>query len=111
MATIRSMAPPNGPGWTLEQGRFSYWVWAPRAAIDFGVTVGGAAVTATARDYWAACWQRSDDEDAGDYLRAVTLADAVAVFPSDPIRRRFIQHIQSEWATTHAPTTESGDEL
>jgi hypothetical protein len=62
----------HGPGWTLERGDTTFWVWAPKDG----------------RPQWAACWQEGDGASGGDFTRGDTLAAVLVIFPA-PIARAF----------------------
>jgi hypothetical protein len=62
----------HGPGWTLERGGTTYWLWAPKDG----------------RPQWAACWQEGDGGGGGDFTRGDTLAAVLVIFP-ERIARAF----------------------
>jgi hypothetical protein len=68
---LRELAPPTGPGWTVERRDGSdWWVWAPRAG----------------RPHWAACWQNGPGTD-GDFRRGETLEAVLVIFPAAMAQR------------------------
>ncbi len=70
------------PGWKVEDGERTYLMWAPRSAVDHGVTVGGTPVQSPERAQWAACWD-TETGSGGDFWRAATLDAVLAPMPAD----------------------------
>lgn len=70
------------PGWKVEHGARTYFMWAPRPEIDHGVTAGGTPVRSPGRAQWAACWD-TETGTGGGFWRAGTLDDVLAPMAAD----------------------------